>query len=59
MPKQQGELNSSARLTEEQVRAIRRDHDVLTRRELAEQYGVTTAMICLIVKRKRWAHVDG
>ena len=58
MPDQRGEANSGAKLTEADVRRIREIHRHLTRREIAEQFGITTAMVCLIVNRKRWSHVD-
>ena len=56
--KWRGEAHPAAKLTEEQVRAIRQ------RREAGEEllplsteFGVTRAMICAIAKRRAWKHV--
>ena len=52
-----GENNSNAKLTEEDVRAIRREHATTTQRELARKYGVHNATISLIVRRQIWRSV--
>lgn len=50
-----GEQIKSAKLTEEQVRAIRRDRR--TQVEIANEYGVSRRLIGAIKGRQRWAHV--
>ena len=53
-----GEDQWLARLTEEQVRAIRRSHaEGVQQKELAARYGVCPANIRLIVRRLSWRHV--
>ncbi len=51
-----GEANHATRITADDVRAIRTS----TARgvDLAKQYGLTSAAICAIRKRKNWAHVE-
>ena len=55
-----GELHGRAKLTEAEVRAIRREYAVgdITYREIGEQYRVSLPLIHNIVHRKRWKHVD-
>jgi hypothetical protein len=54
-----GERASHARLTADQVRAIRWRHTFgITMRALAAEYGVSSHQIYLIVHRKSWAHLD-
>lgn len=55
MPWQKGEENREAKLTEEQVRAIRRDPRL--NKEVAYDYGITTHHAWRIRRRLRWAHV--
>ena len=53
-----GEANGAARLTEEDVRAIRtklREHPETSRRALGREYGVSGMTIIHIEKRKTWA----
>lgn len=50
-----GSQHARSKLTEAQVRAIRSSR--LTRRELAERYGVCLGNIDSILKRKTWTHV--
>lgn len=45
---------SGAKLTEQQIRAIRRNPDQKTTRELADEYGVSSSLISLIHRRKVW-----
>lgn len=54
-----GEFNANVRLTEEIVKAIRREYEVggTTTYELADKYGVTRPNIGYIVNRKTWSHV--
>lgn len=61
---QHGESHGMHRLTEQQVREIRRDYVPGTsrwapgnRRELEQKYGVGRSIIIDIVNRKKWAHV--
>lgn len=53
-----GESNPNAKLTECQVREIRRLREAgRTLKSLAAQFGVTFCVIHVIVKRRGWAHV--
>ena len=47
-----------ARLTEDNVRSIRREILTSTNKEIARKYGVATATISHIVSRKTWRHVE-
>lgn len=49
--------HASAKLTEDDVRAIRRDAGRYSDRELAERYGVSHGLIQGIRKYRRWKHV--
>lgn len=51
-----GELNGTAKLTEEQVKLIRADNRVQWK--IAQDFGVCQMTISLIKQRKHWAHVD-
>lgn len=54
-PSRQG---SKPKVTADDVRQIRlRGAQGVSYTVLAEEYGVTKANICLIVKRKRWSHI--
>ena len=55
-PDQKGEKHSQAKLTEADVRKIRKDDR--TAREIARALGVSEATICIVKKRRRWTHVD-
>ena len=50
-----GEKNGAAKLTADQVLAIRRSSE--TYAVLAKAFGVTQATICDIRKRRSWAHL--
>lgn len=50
-----GSLNPAAKLTEEQVLAIRAD--TRPQRVIASDYGITQAAVSLIVTRKKWSHI--
>jgi hypothetical protein len=56
-----GTKNRHAKLTEQQVLAIR--NDTRLRRVVAKEYGVSDTLICWIISRKIWKHlpssVDG
>lgn len=53
-----GTLNNKAKLTDSDVRAIRKMYaEGMTQVQLAEIYGVYQTTISLIVRRKGWAHV--
>lgn len=53
-----GERHHAAKLTVDDVHLIdRMDASGCTRREIAEKFGVTRALIGMIVKRKVWRHV--
>ena len=54
-----GSKNSCAKLTEDDVREIRRlKADGVKQVRLAERFGVSTVAISLIVLRKKWVHVS-
>ena len=50
-----GSLNPQAKLTEGMVLAIRADHR--KQRPIANDYGVTCALVCKIKRRKIWKHI--
>ena len=54
-----GSRNSQAKLTEGQVIALRERYarGGVTHRVLAEEYGVSTALINSIINRKAWRHI--
>lgn len=54
--RQRGEQINTAKLKEDDVRSIRKAGGPL--KSLAEQYGVTTVLIRMILKRKVWKHVE-
>jgi hypothetical protein len=53
--KRRGENNALAKLTEDQVRAIRADTRILT--EIAKDYGIYFSTVHKIKKRESWRHV--
>jgi hypothetical protein len=52
---QSGEHNHSAKLTEEDVLAIRADARI--QREIALDYGINRSLVSLIKARKTWTHI--
>jgi hypothetical protein len=58
-PRQHGEEQRDAKLTDEAVREIRQRYipKVVTLRMLAEEYGVDISIIWEVVHRKAWLHV--
>lgn len=58
-PIHRGVSNPKAKLTEDEVRAIRARYKAggVTQQTLADQYGVSQFVVSLIVRRKSWAHV--
>jgi hypothetical protein len=54
-----GSSNATAKLTENDVRTIRWMHEngTLTNQAIAEYFGVTGALIGMIIKRKIWKHI--
>ena len=58
-PEQKGADNPNAKLSEEDVREIRRKKEEgITHEELAKEYGVTKTTISQIYNRKLWSHID-
>lgn len=55
-----GEENFNSKLNEKEVREIREKYKTgfYKYRDLADEYGVTFALIGLIVKKKIWAHIN-
>ncbi len=55
----QGELNHSSKLTESQVKEIRKLYDIgnFTYMELSEKFGVHYSVIARIIKREKWKHI--
>jgi len=56
-----GELNPSARLTEEQVRVMRSEYvpRVVTRSDLADKFGVSLPLVDKILGGRVWKHIGG
>jgi len=54
-----GEEKPEAKLTEQDVRAIRQEyaHGDITTRQLAKRYGVHQSNICHIIHRRKWRHI--
>lgn len=52
-----GSRSGNAKLTEQDVAVIRRDHPQFSQRQLAQRYGVTKTAIRSVLHRKSWAHV--
>ena len=52
-----GENNHRAKLTEEQVIEIRKPLTTLTRRQLAQKYGVSFETIIAIRRKRIWKHL--
>jgi hypothetical protein len=52
-----GEKLHLSKLTEDDIRAIRRDHQPRNGAALGRKYGVTSSNISSIIKRKTWKHV--
>lgn len=53
-----GKRNGNAKLTDDDVRAIRRRAAAGEQRAvIADSLGVSKATVCLVVKRKRWGHI--
>lgn len=55
--KNHGEGNGNSKLTEKQVRAIRRIGRSRTTVDLAREYGVSNVLIGLIIRKKIWRRV--
>lgn len=53
-----GESSPRAKLTDDAVREIRRLHGVITQRELAERFGISSSIVSGVQSRKRWGHVQ-
>lgn len=54
-----GSARGHAKLTEEQVRSLRQEHAAgATQVALCEKYGVSSGNMSLIVRNKRWVHVQ-
>jgi hypothetical protein len=55
-----GEKHHRAKLTESQVRKIRRRYGVgdITQKMLAQEYGVNQRIISLIIRMEAWRHVS-
>lgn len=52
-----GEKQGNAKLCEADIRAIRAAARTTSGADLARQYGVSRSTICLILKRRNWAHL--
>lgn len=55
-----GEKNPKAKLTEDDVRTIRRRYaeEGISTTRLGDEYGISSPMVSYIVLRKNWSHVD-
>lgn len=54
----QGEENNLAKLSEKQVREILSLAGIINQRQIAKQFNVHPATICLILKGKNWSHLQ-
>lgn len=54
-----GSLNHQAKLTEADVRKMRARYERggVTHRELADEFGVSIALVSFIITRKAWKHI--
>jgi hypothetical protein len=52
-----GSTHSQAKLTEAQVIEIRRRAETEYQRVIARDFGITQAMVSLIVRRENWTHI--
>jgi len=52
-----GSKNGKAKLTERQVRDIRKLEGTMTQRELGMRYGIGPSCIRMILRRKSWKHI--
>lgn len=52
-----GVRNGRSKLSDDDVREIRRRSDIKSRSELAMEFGVSNQMICRIVLRQSWTHL--
>lgn len=57
--KTRGSLNGQSKLTEQDIKNIRREYasGAVTQRELATKYGTSQALISLIFKGKKWGYI--
>lgn len=60
IPRVRGEGKSQSKLTEDDVRAIRSKYSPgqTTLKQLANEYGVSQQTCWLILKRRKWAHIE-
>lgn len=56
-PQPKGEDNKNSKLTNEQVREIKRLYGSMLTRDLAIMFGITSRNIRYIISGKRWSHV--
>ncbi len=56
--KQIGSKSSSSKLTNNDVREIRRLAKTMRQKDIATQFGVSSATISAVVNRTRWKHVE-
>lgn len=52
-----GSRNGAAKLTEDEVRQIRRSYPGSTQAALATRFGISQRMVSLIVRQEKWTHV--
>lgn len=57
LPPKRGSANGNSKLNEEQVKEIRKLFPSIRVAELARQFGVSSKLITLIVKKEVWKHV--
>lgn len=55
---QNGERNTQAKLTADDVREIRALQGVMTQKEIAERFGIHSGQVSKIFRRERWAWLD-
>lgn len=54
---QGGEKSNTAKLTERDIKAIRKLYPKVNSRELAEAFGIGQSTICKIIKKNYWKHI--
>lgn len=53
-----GERQGKSKLTDDDVRFIRSQSDVMTQTALAEMFGIRQSTIWVIIRRRAWSHVQ-
>jgi DNA invertase Pin-like site-specific DNA recombinase len=57
IPNRYGEQNSRSFLTNEDIIFIRKNNNIMSRKELATKFNIHKTTVGLIINRKRWNHI--